>query len=1122
MTTFQKPLPFDATKVELAHSNLIEASAGTGKTYSIAILALRLVVEKGLGIEQILMVTFTKSAVAELEERIRLFIREAQRFVLGNEIADKTIQTIVENALLNKNEEEQDRIKKSLKNAVLFLDETSIFTIHSFCQKTLTEFAFETGQIFGNELLSSQDELLRHAVNAYWRKNITSIEVNLLSGLVNLGLSRDQIIAVVKLSLAGKRFVTDLLIDPNEAPEEFAKLIQQKQDQEVELTLYYERNRTELIDLISSSKPTSYEFKAFHKAVYSSEEFISVYLSKYNGTRPGYLAKKFPEFYSLVEAFAESIELVDNYCKGVINWIYKEATLFAIAQVQETKQRKNLLTFDDLITNLHEAVTGVDNYDLIRGLQYKYRAVFIDEFQDTDKLQFDIFDTAFGEKTTLFYIGDPKQSIYAFRQADIETYKKAKQGVKYVFSMDKNYRSTEQYIAGMNLFFEPQPNFDAFADESIRYEKVSQGKDVGQLTVANEPVVPISFSKVPTKGQVNQQVAAEILHVLNTHQIKGNKVKPSDIGVLVRSKGEAASIKKELSILNIPAITIDESKVMISAESKVIYYVLKATLEPNRGNINRALLNRVVGKQVNDILTLNEEIELSHFYQFQELWKWNGVYSVLLKFITKYQIKSTLLDGDHTDGERMITNIYQIMELLHKYESSKNASPEEVLNWMHQFFEGKEVEGDEFTQRVESDKDAVNIVTIHKSKGLAYPIVFAPFLDLDAKHNTRHEIVEYRDEEQGDYVFSTDKSDEQLRIYEQQQEPENRRLIYVALTRAIYKCFITRVVKESKKPKPLPNAGLNVFVNALENEDVAGLMEELPAREEPTEKYVFHKTKVERIARSTEHIKPIDNTWRVLSYSGLNTHHATLTKRTQKDKFASSYDEFIFKLLPKGSITGEFLHHLFEYSDYTSNKHWEKVIGMASRLYGRAYKEDLHSQYVQHISEVVQANLVDATGKSFQLNQLSSSQKLAEMEFYFKLDDFNTSKLNQLSDLYELNTNKDFNGMMNGFIDLFFEHEGKYYILDWKSNHLGSELTDYDEQGTSQAMKDNNYHLQYLIYTVAVKRFLKNRITDFDYQKHFGGVYYLFLRGVRANQTSGVFYSLPDEKLINEIDAVLS
>ncbi|HZG26000.1 MAG TPA: UvrD-helicase domain-containing protein, partial [Chitinophagaceae bacterium] len=195
--------PFDASKVDLQHTNLIEASAGTGKTYSIAILVLRLVLEKNLSIKEILMVTFTKAAVAELEERIRAFIRKAYKVSFGEKIDDATITELVQRIISASSPRE---VQEQLREAVLFLDETSVLTIHSFCQLTLTEFAFETNQLFGAETLQDNGAVIDDEVNKFWRENITTIPTELLKFLIDGGLTRDTIKQVVKEHLKGKTY----------------------------------------------------------------------------------------------------------------------------------------------------------------------------------------------------------------------------------------------------------------------------------------------------------------------------------------------------------------------------------------------------------------------------------------------------------------------------------------------------------------------------------------------------------------------------------------------------------------------------------------------------------------------------------------------------------------------------------------------------------------------------------------------------------------------------------------------------------------------------------------------------------------------------------------------------
>src|SRR5690554_1239777 len=199
------PEHFNAVDVELAGSNLVEASAGTGKTYSIAILALRLLLEKELTIKEILMVTFTKAAVSELEERIRLFVRQAYRGCEGEVIEDATIARIVARA---QEQSGTERVRELLNEARLFLDETSVMTIHSFCQQSLNEFAFETDQLFGAEILQDTSALIEQEVNRFWRENVTLLEPDLLKALLKLGLCRQMLYDMVGKQMDGSRYLS--------------------------------------------------------------------------------------------------------------------------------------------------------------------------------------------------------------------------------------------------------------------------------------------------------------------------------------------------------------------------------------------------------------------------------------------------------------------------------------------------------------------------------------------------------------------------------------------------------------------------------------------------------------------------------------------------------------------------------------------------------------------------------------------------------------------------------------------------------------------------------------------------------------------------------------------------
>lgn len=531
-------------------------------------------------------------------------------------------------------------------------------------------------------------------------------------------------------------------------------------------------------------------------------EFLKTIISKKDNV---YIDKLYGD---IIEQHGECDKLVqdkNDIIQSIINKIYCHAIGTVTAAIDKYKQRNSLLAFDDMIVNLHKAIVNDHNKNLIASLQKKYKAVFVDEFQDTDKLQYEIFHTAFGTgHNILFYIGDPKQSIYSWRKADIFTYFKASDEADNNYGMNINYRSSTRFIHAMNRFFKPYAGFDTFyfaqQENSIEYIKVEPPGDnkKGELFFNGEPDVPITIYENQNKIEIAETVTAQIIALLENENYKikekgiSRKIRPSDIGILVRKNKQAILVKACLAKRGIPAVSIDDSRILQSEEALYVLYLLEALININRSAINKALLSPFTGYDTKAVLALNEEAVLNDFREYKNIWDKDGVYSFLMKFVSDYQVRTLLLNHHIENGERTIANLFQIIEVLHKVQSEKQFSAAELVSWLKRGVDGMQVEGDEFEQRVESDEEAVKIVTIHKSKGLEYNIVFAPFLDLDAKVHFR--FCSFRDSATGDYIFAESKQldEEQQQLLNEQTEQENRRLIYVAITRAIYKCYINK------------------------------------------------------------------------------------------------------------------------------------------------------------------------------------------------------------------------------------------------------------------------------------------------------------------------------------------
>ncbi|MEJ7588299.1 MAG: UvrD-helicase domain-containing protein, partial [Ferruginibacter sp.] len=1013
-----------------------------------------------------------------------------------------------------------------------FLDETAILTIHSFCQRILTEFAFETRQIFGSEILLDIQSLIADRVNAFWRKYITTLHTGILKELIGAKFSRATLVEVMKNALAGKAMIT-----LGDLPPGFLSVAYQETLYET-LTGFnrgIEVIRAGIINYIElnsgaislATEKNNHARRNMAHVLDDPSAFLAAVIENKDKV---YVQKTY------VEILQEHLKIIalENAktleVRAVIHHVYNRAIQIILVEIEQLKQQNNQLGFDDMITKLHRAVVKDSNENLIRSLQAKYRTAFIDEFQDTDKMQYEIFNRLFAGSTVLFYIGDPKQSIYAWRKADIFTYFKAKEAVDTCFGMNVNYRSSPRFIEGMNTFFLPKPGFDTFyfsgEADAINYINVvsPEQSEKGELFKNSIPDAPVTIFEDPNNEYISETVVARIIQLLagNEYLIKekgkARKPLPSDIGILVRKNKQAAEIKRLLSKFCVPAVTIDDTKLLQSSEARDILYILVAVIDIDMSGINKALLSPLTGFKAGDILAMNDEIALNRFKNYQYLWEQEGVYVMLTKFISDYKVKQVLLDDEMENGERVITNILQLMELLHKMQTQKQFSPLELANWLKRGIEGMEVAGDEFEQRVESDEEAVKIVTIHKSKGLEYNIVFAPFLDLLS--NTDFDFVTFRDEECGDYLFSERSllNDQQLLQTKNQLEQENRRLVYVAVTRAVYKCYINKNAYHK-----FAASALTPFVNAL-REINSPLVDFEPSPVLPA-KFKYSTTneqlKAEYLRATNFQLTEIN--WRKLSYTYLDAGHDPVF-RVSALKGPDTYDEFIFNGLKRGAHTGNFLHYIFERIDFTEPLYWEKVVADALHTYlsGTPAGDAGHlAALLQHVTKTT----ISIGGTSFRLGEVARDKRLNELEFDFSVTTFNPETIKNLSTPsmpVQLRYVKELEGIMNGKIDLFFEHAGKYFILDWKSNHLGNKQEDYSKENISAAMAESNYHLQYLIYTVAVKKYLALRLPHFNYEKHFGGVIYLFVRGVRSGGTHGIFTCRPDEELINKLDKIFS
>ncbi len=1191
----------DHLHIDLSGRHLIEASAGTGKTFAIAMLYLRILVEQRLEPDQILVVTYTEAATKELKGRIRARIREALSVFEGKIIDDPLLQGLYEN--VNGLWGERAEVRWLLDRGLKLFDTASIFTIHGFCRRVLLENAFESGFRYDTELITDHKPLLREIVDDFWRRSFFSPSSRMLRHLLESGVSSDSLWQFAS-RLAGNRGVR---IIPQFDTAAIAAIETEALKFYQELQFLWKNKRNEIVGLISTDKGLKRAEKAYRADLLQGyfdqmdsfasaenpfdlpvdfERFCSSGIAR--GTKPTGIVPQH-SFFDCCELLRHKVnERLQGFCAELID--------FCNTELPVRKEQRNIRFFDDLLNDLSDALSS-ENGDMLAGkLRGSYRAALIDEFQDTDPVQYKIFDRIYeSSKLPLFLIGDPKQAIYSFRGADIFAYMQAAKGMpeERRFTLTRNWRSTPLLLHAFNRIFSSERN--PFIYEQIKYHPLVSGKITGtEFSAGSGSQAPMQVCLLPSDGLnvteaqkiIPKLVSAEISRLLyeglNGEALIGDKpVEPADIAVIVRSHYQAAKIRDALNLLGIPSVLRSDMTVFDTDEAVQLSQLIKALLEPWRETaVRSALVSDLFGLSGSDIASFFDDEAgwdnyLQRFHEYHQIWRDKGFMLMARLLLNREGVRGRLLK--YPDGERRLTNLLHCLEIIHAREHESRAGIEALASWFNQRISSRQ-RNEEHEIRLETDEKAVKILTVHISKGLEYPIVFCPYLwngiieddELISFHDDYNLVKDY-----GSADFETNRITARKELL-----AESLRLLYVAVTRARYRCYLyTGKVAGSgrNRPESSPLAWLfhaSSSVSEETGDPVTALLEQykgLSAEkiEEHLKAIAVESGSAISITKLNEDEKvyewkfsepvadqlicrkfrgTIRNDWRVASFTGFASHDpkraelpdrdesaAEIEIERQKNNLADNSNSLNIFNFPKGARAGIFLHSLFEKLDFEncSGDTVYKAVQEALLQYG------FDSEWQSCISDMI-CNLVStslpSSHKSFRLLDIRKGRWLTEFEFFFPLKFVKPESLGAClrshglsytaADLDAVSSALQFRpvrGVVRGFMDLVFEYEGFYYLLDWKSNHLGYSVEDYGKEAIKREMERNLYPLQYLLYTVALNRFLAIRVPEYSYERSFGGVYYLFLRGMSGSQSEpfGIFHDIPPLRLIEDLTALL-
>jgi exodeoxyribonuclease V beta subunit len=1321
----EPPESLDPLCFPLHGSRLIEASAGTGKTFTIALLYVRLVLGHGdtnahpraLTPPEILVLSFTEAATQELRDRIRLrLVEAAQVFRIGAEsdaecdadadagtdpdaAPDATLPPAdADNPLhalrAHYPPAQRPALARRLQMAAEWMDEAAISTIHGWCHRMLREHAFDSGTLFSQTLETDQQALFDEAVRDYWRLFMAPLDLPLATVVTRSFRSprelaeqirplirdldqlppaaepatllrdwqNDHTQALERLKAPWRDWLEqlrDLFAQAREAGKLNGRQLTQKNLDGWLGKLATWRDDPSLID--PELSPTALRR-------FSPTGMTEVWK---DGAPPGH-----PALVALGE-LKDALAALPTPRSGLLG----HATRWIVERFALEQARRAQMGLDDLLSRLDTALQGSHGERLAGLIRAQFPVAMIDEFQDTDPLQYRIFDAVYrvsdnDPETALVLIGDPKQAIYGFRGADIHAYLRARAACAgRLHTLKRNFRATGEMVAATNRCFEvaetrpqgagaflfrqgpqnPVPFVNASAKgRAATFE--ADGDAVTALTFWWLPPGPDgkALGKADFLARMAAACATEMVRLLTLGQAGAagfrasdslEALRPADLAVLVNNGTEAAAIRLALEQRGVRSVYLsDRHSVYASEQAAELQHWLAACAEPgDAGRLRAALATPTLGLSLSELDALNHDDNawdrrVVQFHQYQHCWQRQGVLPMVRRLLTDFSVPGRLLagdlrvspadsegrdadgdaDGEHdgdaddaaaggpVSGERILTNLLHLAELLQGDSvlfDGEHALMRHLAEQRAQAGQGSDNAAQQL--RLESDADLVKVVTVHKSKGLEYPLVFLPFASC-CRPVTKAPLRWHAD---GRTHLALEATPEAIRLADHERLGEDLRKLYVALTRARHATWVG-VAALNKQEKsainyllsaedPIAPEALEARLLALRGDCDAIRIAPAPAADDRRLSGAGARVLP---GPAREPSRPAHEHWWIASYSALRTAGASgreVAETASEEKFQEArqaellapdvlqsepvrpdlltpdvrqaalpapaqplaaaatvahaavahaagapYAEGTSALPPdahawhrfeRGAQAGSFLHDVLEWVAAQGFAAVAADPGPLRDLIARRCRLRGWTQWIEPLTGWVSQLLTTR----FRLPPLDGQpptefslatlpRAIAEMEFWLSARSVDTRVLDARVCALTLDgaprpalLPAQVNGMLKGFIDLVFEHQGRFYVVDYKSNWLGPNDGAYTPQAQSAAVLKARYELQYVLYLFALHRLLRSRLPDYDYDRHVGGAVYLFLRGLNS-PGQGVHAERPPRALIDSLDELFA
>lgn len=1209
--------------IEFSGLHLIEASAGTGKTYTLSSLMVRIFLEKYLP-GQVIATTFTRAAAAELKSRIRTRLVETYRYLDAK-------RSLTEKEILLQAEQESDLLLQHvlkhfatriayacerLKLVIDQLDELFVGTLDSFSQKLLREFAFESGKIERAQITDDAKTYSRQLIHDVLREWIQSQPQTVIDALYLAGelKSVDSFVKLVEDSL---NFSSAHFKLPEKPTIQFEQLAQLKQlAAEIDISLlepYYSldgehykhvsgtifRNGafnklfSECLPQLLQVLKQSDSILVFDGSLAVQRELVFKFLGQLADQKvfkkcPAEISDGFyqhpciqqiQQLFGVLKNYAEQFDQLHIYLKAYLCVEVKK-------RLPQVLQNKGETTFSQQIRTLSEALKGEQGQRFAVFVQARYPLILVDEFQDTNQDQDDMLASIWRhperyQKGCMIMVGDRKQAIYGFRGGDMLTflnaYKdiQAKHGREY--KLIHNHRSVADLVEVVDALFQRQIDFG----EQVQYDPIRAGTRPHPVLIdQNQPNPhPLRWLMLKDKEMEAQQVAWKIRDLLNQSHAgqlyfqkdaQTQTLNEDDIAVLSRNHDGLDKVQFELERLGIRVNRPSKRSVFDCTIAQDVGALLTAILHPyDEAKVKRALIGRLFAMDLKQLLQFEQTAEglsqfMTGFDAIRELWSAQGFLVAWQQCLNQFGIWKNLVAVQSKDNERVVVNLRHLTEILSQH-SEKYQGAQNLYHWYLKQLQSPLDREWELERRLSSEA-GVQLMTIHQSKGLEFKIVFLlgadkPFrenyktLNFSTQDITVSESAQTLTQRVVAIADKTYLNETELKQHEERALAEQNRLWYVALTRASHRVYALLQDTDGKSV-----SGLAFWKNRAEPFQHRCCTDEIILEQPPAARHLNqHINIIEIQAQHFPDQRFYSRGKTSFSYLAQHLRHKVGTDllASQSHEAVLAEDEldqvisveapaaqpisWIKSNFPRGTLAGNFLHEIFEHIDFQCSDEWVSEIRRRFKndysslwqdlliKYQESFPEEQEAEYSLYhaVAEWLQEILSTPLYQGFRLNQLQPEYYLSECPFYLALSDrvLAMKRIQQLFAEYGMEMPELLEARsaryLNGSIDLVYFDGQRYHIADYKSNYLGENLADYSVESIAQSMSLASYWLQAGLYLVALHRYLKVKMQNYDIEQHLGGATYLYLRGMNGEAEQGYYYWQPSTEFVLRLDAIL-